>query len=324
MIHIQKDNSNKIISINCFDSCLICGISKKQIKNEFPTRKDGAYYLNKFENHLIKYHETSLKEFLKQKLQQDYPKCPISHEYVNFKVTGKGIIFNKFKKGSVNQEHCEAFRNFCERISSERRGKGNPMYGKKPWNKGNEMFAERMRQLKLGTKHSESAKIKQKDARKNHPLKARHISKHSEESKDKMRIATAARHANKAFAHTKTGIHIKVKDFLTDLSLSESFTEEFFLKYYSLDFGFEKAKVAIECQGSFFHSDPRFYPNGPISAIQRRNWGRDKSKKKYLESKGWKLIELWEKEINNGDFKKILLCELRKLNLINQLEQSQQ
>jgi len=46
---------------------------------------------------------------------------------------------------------------------------------------------------------------------------------------------------------------------------------------------------------------------------KKRNFGRDKAKKAYLKKLGWAIIELWETEINDGQFKEILKCELQKL-----------
>ena len=109
-----------------------------------------------------------------------------------------------------------------------------------------------------------------------------------------------------------------MREFLKTLNLKEPFKEEFQVKYFSMDFAFQNAKVAIECQGTYFHVDSRIYPNGPINAMQRRNFGRDKVKKQLCEKEGWIIIPIWETEINDEQFKNILLCELSKLNLLNQ------
>ena len=111
-----------------------------------------------------------------------------------------------------------------------------------------------------------------------------------------------------------TGIEIKVRNFLIEQNIQ--FVEQYFFKYYSLDFALTDQKICIECQGQYFHSDPRFYPNGPISNVQRRNFGRDKAKRKYLKSKDWEMIELWEAEINDGQFKEILICKLKELKAL--------
>ena len=148
--------------------------------------------------------------------------------------------------------------------------------------------------------------------------------KHSEETKQKFREITAKKWADGVF-NKKTSIEVKVEDFLKGIesSLKEKFVFQHLAKYFTLDFAFPDVKVGIECQGTFFHIDPRVYPDGPICAVQRRNAGRDKSKRKYLTERGWTIIELWEIEINDGRFKQQLLCELQKLNLIEKLDMDQ-
>lgn len=115
-----------------------------------------------------------------------------------------------------------------------------------------------------------------------------------------------------------SSIQIKLREFLQSLNLKEQFKEEHQVKYYSIDFAFPLAKVAIECQGTYFHIDPRVYPNGPETKMQRQNKGRDKAKHKLLcENWGWRLMEVWEIEINNDEFKEQVKCKLKELGLLN-------
>ena len=173
---------------------------------------------------------------------------------------------------------------------------------------------------KKGKKASEETKKKQSESARARVVHGHTGHKHSKKTKLKLREKTALLWASGVFNRT-TSIHLKVRTFLQELSLKEEVREEYQVKYFSMDFAFPKAKIAIECQGTYFHIDPRIYPNGPIDAIQRRNFGRDKAKKKICESQeGWIIIELWETEINDGSFKKILLCKLLELKLLNQSE----
>ena len=318
MRFIKTDSGHRLLPINEFDTCLLDGVSKKEILNKYPTRKHGAYYLDKFINYLRDEHLISIQDYLKKYLS-DYPKYINSDEDAGFVISGKGICFSNFKKGvGVTREDSPKFKAFCERISRERLGKNNPMFGKRPWNKDNLEFGEQMRLLRTGTKMSEEAKRKCSESAKKRKIHGHTGKKHSAETIEKLRINTASRYSDGTFKR-ETSIHKKVKSFLNSVDLTARFEEEFHLKYYSLDFSFPDQKIAIECQGTFFHVDPRFYPRGPENKIQRRNFGRDKAKKKYLDKHGWILIELWETEINNGEFEQILLCELQKLNLLSHL-----
>lgn len=303
-----------------FDTCLISGWTKEQIRRKYPSRLDGAYYMNKFDNHLKNDCGITLKDYVKQFLKESWPTCPINGEELGFKLNGKGIVFSRFVAG-VTKEFSPKFKEACERFSKERVGSGNPMFQKEAWNKNiadDHPWKIALRERNTGRVNSEETIQKFKDARKKHPLKARHTQKHSEESKQKCREGTAKGWSEGRF-NKKTSIEIKVEDFLTEINsklADHNWIFQHLEKYYTLDFAFPDAKVGIECQGTFFHIDPRVYPNGPMCAIQRRNIGRDKAKRKYLTDRGWTIIELWEIEINDGRFKEQLICELQKLNLI--------
>lgn len=307
-----------LIPITLFGTCIINNTPKSKIIELYPARKNGAYYLDKFSNFLKDNYDLTLKDYCKQYLKIKWPKCPISNEEVGYRVTGKGIELSRFKKGRISKELCPAFAKACEKFSQERRGKNNPMYGKPSWNKGKDKrnpkikaISERMK----GNKASEETKRKQSESAKKRKIHGHTGIKHSKKSKEKMRLATAKRYQNGLFKR-ETGIHIKMRKFLQTLELKEQFVEEYQVKYFSLDFAFPNTKIGIECQGTYFHVDPRIYPNGPKDKIQERNFGRDEQKRKFLEKEEWTIIECWETEINDGSFKEYLISKLKELKLL--------
>lgn len=318
MSDIKYNDNKKFIPVSAFETCLLTAKTRKDIEREYKGRENGAYYLDKFQKHLESI-GLSLKRYIKEVLLEEWPKCPISQEEVGFVARGAGVTFSSFKKGKLSKELCPAFKLGCEKLSRERAGKGNPMFGKESWNKG--LTSETDNRVKLAAEKRkgrivrESTKEKQKLARKNHPLKARHTQKHSEDAKQKCREGTAKGWANGRF-NRKTSIEHKMEDLLISLSLKENFIFQYQHKYFTLDFAFPEAKVGIECQGTFFHIDPRIYPNGPKTEIQKRNQGRDERKRAFFEEEGWTIIESWEIEINNGQFKQNILCALQKSNLL--------
>jgi G:T-mismatch repair DNA endonuclease (very short patch repair protein) len=312
---IKTHDNKRLIPISEFEVCKIDDLTRKEIIKQFPTRADGAYYLDKFKNHLLKNHKLSLVDYLKMHLDE-YPKCLETGEDVNFTIKGSGLVFSNFKLGrGINKQTNEKFKRHCEKMSQDRMGVGNPMFGKIPWNKNNEEFANKMRSLRLGEKTSTETRKKQSESALKRKIHGHTGKKHSIETINKLREITSKRFSDGVFTR-ETSIHIKVRNFLNTLCLKQDFIEEFHIKYFSLDFAFPDIKLAIECQGTYFHIDPRFYPNGPQSKIQKRNFGRDVSKKKYLDKNGWALLELWETEINNDEFKEILICKLQELNLL--------
>lgn len=316
---IKSEDLILLIPIDKFSICLITGKTKEQIIKEFPRRQDGEYYLSKFENHLNKNCSISLKDYCKQYLQIEWRQCPTKKCDVGFKKTGKGLVLSKFAKGGMTKEYCPKFAEFCRQMSESRKGSGNPMSGKAAWNKGLNSEDPRVAAVaekRRGTKTSDEAKKKQSISAKKRKIHGHTGKKHSEESIQKMREATAKSWAAGNFKR-ESSIHIKMREFLSTLELTENLEEEFQVKYFSLDFAFPDVKIGIEVQGQFFHVDPRVYPNGPICAIQRRNFGRDKVKKQYCcDRNGWVIIEVWEAEINDGTFKEQLKCRLQELNLL--------
>lgn len=311
--------STKLIPILCFDICHLDGLTRSEIcklyKKSEVTTHPTCYYLEKFSHHLTVL-GTTLKDYCEQYVIDSWPVCPINGKKVGYKISGKGLQISTYN-ATVNKEFSEKVRNHAEQMSQDRRGERNPMFGKTPWNEGLDKSDPRVlsaAQKRLGTQASEETKLKQRKARESHPLKARHTTKHSEETKIRLREATAQGWAEGRFNRVSS-IHLKMREFLQSLNLE--FVEEYQVKYFSLDFSFPDAKVGIECQGGFFHVDPRLYPNGPICAIQRRNFGRDKAKRKVVgEQEGWKVIEIWETEINDGTFRDFLIKQLQQYNII--------
>lgn len=315
-------DSTYFIPINRFSTCLIDNLDRTTIINRYEkwevTTRQTVYYLQKFEHHLRIKFNLSLKEYCKKYLNINWPICPVKKVDVGYKINGKGLKLSKYSKGGINKESCPAFAKSCEKMSKDRIGKNNPMFGKEAWNKGldnSHPVIKRVSSARIGTKASDETRKKQRLARAKSPLKARHTQPHSEETIKKLRIHTAGLWATGVFQKV-TSIHKKIREFLMTLPLKESFKEEFQVKYFCLDFGFPNAKIGIEADGTYFHCDPRIYPNGPIDKIQRRNYGRDKAKNKYLNKMGWTVLRFWETEINDGTFKEDLICKLKKLDLL--------
>jgi len=312
---IETLDSKSVIPCHIFNICKIDGKNKKDIIKLFPTRKHGAYYIDKFINYLSSYHSISLVEYLESSFDFTWPICPISGDKVGYKVSGKGIILSKFKRGKISREHSKAFNNFCQKMSEERVGSGNPMHGKNPWNKGlskdDNDSLKKISENRIGIKVSKKTRQKLKDARAKHPLKIRHTQKHSEESKQKMREATISRWENGDFSFKKTSIEKRVESWLIENGYK--FIYQYSISGFVADFACPISNIVIECHGDFFHCNPNIDKYSiPKYAVQKRNVYRDTLKRSVYKEKGWHLIELWESDINSGEFKDILQCSLKR------------
>jgi len=122
---------------------------------------------------------------------------------------------------------------------------------------------------------------------------------HSEESKNKMRIATVNNiSAGKYNLYTKP---MKIfYEILKILKFDKYFEKEFNIKFYSIDFASDKFKIAFEIDGDFWHVNPIKFPNGPKYNSQKKNLEIQKKKEIFLENEGWKLYRIWENDLINN------------------------
>lgn len=78
------------------------------------------------------------------------------------------------------------------------------------------------------------------------------------------------------------------------------------------DIYIDDLKVVVEVYGEGIHADPRVYAaedeldtwGGDMTAAEI--WAKDKNRKEHIESFGISLIEIWQRDVRNNKFKKIL------------------
>lgn len=68
-------------------------------------------------------------------------------------------------------------------------------------------------------------------------------------------------------------------------------------------------KLIIECFGDYWHMNPLKYSKNDYNKSTKRSaqeqWNKDRKRKIFMESEGYKVVELWENEINGGDYSKL-------------------
>ncbi len=128
---------------------------------------------------------------------------------------------------------------------------------------------------------------------------------HSQESKLKMSKARE----NIISPIKDTKIEVKIQNFLTDLKI-----EYFAHKYMHIEHGYQcdifipSKNLVIECDGDYWHGNP--LRNKGLSEKQKSQRIKDNLRTEELREKGYKVLRLWENEINQMDlnkFKEILL-----------------
>lgn len=100
-----------------------------------------------------------------------------------------------------------------------------------------------------------------------------------------------ALNARRFLTHTRTKPHMKLKQAMVSAGIS-GFQTELEVGFYSLDEAYPELRVCVEVQGCYWHSCPVCGIQGP-----KVNLRRDKSKKTYLENRGWLVVFVWEHEI---------------------------
>lgn len=76
-------------------------------------------------------------------------------------------------------------------------------------------------------------------------------------------------------------------------------------------------KIVIECNGDYWHCNPLFYNHNYYHSKIRKTaqeiWEYDETRKKFIESKGYIAIFIWEDEIKHNGFNETLLTQIRNI-----------
>lgn len=95
-------------------------------------------------------------------------------------------------------------------------------------------------------------------------------------------------------------------DILKDLGLD--FEREVNVSKYRLDFLIDD--LDIEVQGGYYHCDPRFYFDGATNETQSYMIDKDKERKEFLETKGYRVLYVWEHDLYvNREYVKELIMD---------------
>ena len=103
------------------------------------------------------------------------------------------------------------------------------------------------------------------------------------------------------------------KEFLEKLGIKyeEQFEAKDIKRFY--DFKLE-GRILIEVDGSYWHSYGKVYEE--MNPMQKRNARVDEIKNKWAHSNGYKLIRIWEHDINNNP-QKVFEVLRKELNIVS-------
>jgi G:T-mismatch repair DNA endonuclease (very short patch repair protein) len=167
-------------------------------------------------------------------------------------------------------------------------GENNPMFGKTYYDKWVEKYGEEEAKLRQSYK-----KDKNRLWLENNPEQLNRMIINSHKKK-----------------YRKTGIEVKLEKYLLENKINHKYN--FILdNKYQFDFLIKDKNIIIETHGDYWHANPNTYSDIDINKKslndqQRYKVDLDNKKLIYLKDSGYEVIYLWETEINNNEYKKIL------------------
>lgn len=169
---------------------------------------------------------------------------------------------------------------FLDGLLRDISGNKNPMFGKIPWSFGLTKDTD----IRLAN----VAKLSSESGKKAWSLKT--------EEEKKIVIDRL----NKAIMnqHKATKIEIKISEYLESENIE--FIKNMKINYFYVDFYLPLYNIVLECDGDYWHSNPKFYKNKNLTDVQIKNLDRDKRKNKMLEDNKIKYLRFWEYDIHNN------------------------
>ena len=291
----------------------------KECLKEKKPRKRGNYYYSEVADY---YYQQKYGKNIVEVLSEfyDIPRCPVTGDYVSYTLYGS-IKFGKYsKRCSASEfskhiaENNKGYKAHVERMKIDRKGDGNPMFGKETWNKGlTKESDDRIKKIsedRIGLEFSKETLNKMSESAKVRDIHGHAGFKHSEETKQILREKTIQRLKDGKFPQTNSLPHRIVREMLEELDIE--FTEEEEVAFYSFDF--KVGNTLVEVQGDYWHCNPNTRHAVPKFKSQINNVNRDKRKKTYIKNNtDYKIMYIWEYDIvNNKENVKLCLKDLKK------------
>jgi G:T-mismatch repair DNA endonuclease (very short patch repair protein) len=124
----------------------------------------------------------------------------------------------------------------------------------------------------------------------------------------------------KNIGYRSSKLETRIEDTLKENNIT--YTHQFLIKetskkrkYY--DFYLPEYKILIEVNGDYWHANPNIYKTNDIIHYcfghkkAKEIWDKDKIKQEIAESKGYKIIYIWERELNKLETNKQILEHIK-------------
>lgn len=115
----------------------------------------------------------------------------------------------------------------------------------------------------------------------------------------------------------ETSLERNLKELL--IICGTKFEQHFTLNFRIYDFYLEDYNLIIEANGDYWHCNPKIYPaKAPIDDNQREGIRRDEVKTKLAKKAGYKILFIWESEVNHKKEKLLEILNNFKNEIPNQ------
>ena len=119
--------------------------------------------------------------------------------------------------------------------------------------------------------------------------------------------------------HMNSSIHRKVSEFLNSLNIQHENENTKLIRYYDDDGKLhwpvpdihllgQFSNIIIEVNGNYWHANPKLYKENDLirrfgGYVKAKDvWEKDLERNHYIEKLGYKVLVIWEDEIENGSF----------------------
>jgi len=132
--------------------------------------------------------------------------------------------------------------------------------------------------------------------------------KRKQESAERFRKLTLKRLQNNEFPFFDTEIErLMAKELI---KRKVPFIKQFNVENkFVCDLAIPPLKIIIECDGDYWHANPKIYDRQNLTATQKKNIQRDKFKDNFLKKKGWTILRFFESEIKSNTSKCMNMIE---------------
>lgn len=199
-----------------------------------------------------------------------------------------------------------------ENISKSTQGENNPMFGKSikdfMTKEKYQLWLQHVKEI-----HSKFSDEQKKQFSEKMKLVQKRIQESDPIAYAEMKSRAGRSSVSKSQRYKKTKPEIKLEEFLKQNNIEYDYSCIMGSKErcFQYDFIIRHRRILIEVQGNYWHGHPDMYNEDgtdgkkKLNYTQRKNIERDKLKEQFAIEKNFKLIYIWESEINSGDFSKI-------------------